>query len=41
MMESREDLIEVKGEIKIENLRTIINISDLEMTPCTPEGISR
>ena len=33
MMDSRDDLIEVKGDKE----RSNINISDLEMTPATPE----
>jgi len=37
MMDSRDDLIEVKGEKE----RVNINISDLEMTPATPENNRR
>jgi hypothetical protein len=34
LMDSRDDLIEIKGEKD----RSNINISDLEMTPATPEN---
>ena len=41
MMDSRDDLIEVIGEKEVERGRSNINISDLEMTPATPDTKNR
>ena len=42
MLESRDgDMIEVKGDKEKEKERSNINISDLEMTPATPDTKNR